>query len=580
MNFNRDLLRAAYHEWLLLTLTVLFGLGAGIAIILQARQVSMILARVFIGGLGREAVSHFFLPLFVILLMRALLTFMSDYAAGSLAVKVKNSLRSQLVEHLFDLGPANVRSENSGELTNTVQDGVEALDAYFSQYLPQVALAGLLPLAVLVIVFPMDWLSGLVLLLTAPLIPVFMILIGKASAAATRRQFSGLSRLSAFFLDTLQGLTEIKLLGQSRQHAERITKAADQYRLTTMNVLRVTFLSAFVLEMVGTISTAVIAVEIGLRLLRGGIGFEQAFFILLLAPEFYQPLRMLGQRFHAGANGIAAARRIFTVLDTIPASRATKPAAQIHPTQEKPKRIVFSDVSFTYPGQTTAAVDRVNFEVQAGKMTALVGASGAGKSTIAQLLLGFTAPTEGQILVDQTPLKEVSLPEWRKLITWVPQQPVIFKGTIRENIAFGRPGAPLADCQAAAQLANLHDRICTLERGYETVVGEKGAGLSRGEQQRLALARAFLVDAPVVVLDEPTASLDPVKEALLETALRQLCAGRMVLIIAHRLSTVDNADQILVMDHGRLVEGGTHQSLIQVDGTYRRLVTAFSGGKA
>ncbi|MRR31418.1 thiol reductant ABC exporter subunit CydD, partial [bacterium] len=300
MNFNRDLLQAARREWRLLLLTVLLGAAATLAVILQARQLSKILSAVFITGQLRSAVTGLFIPLLLIVIARAVVVWGADASAGHLVVTIKEKLRSQLISHLFRLGPVYARSENSGELANTALQGVETLDAYFSQYLPQVALAGLVPLIILIIVFPLDWLTGLILVLTAPLIPVFMVLIGKASEAATRRQWSVLSRLSAYFLDTLQGLRELKLLGQSQRQGERVAQAADQYRLTTMNVLRVTFLSALVLEVVGTISTAVIAVQIGLRLLHRQLIFEQAFFILLVAPEFYLPLRMLGQRFHAG----------------------------------------------------------------------------------------------------------------------------------------------------------------------------------------------------------------------------------------------------------------------------------------
>ena len=358
MNFNRDLLQAARREWRLLLLTIFLGAAGGLVVILQARQLSAILTAVFIGGQSRPAVAGMFVPLLLILAVRALVAWGADASAGHLAVNVKENLRSQLIRHLFRLGPAYTRGENSGELANTALQGVETLDAYFSQYLPQVALAGLVPLIVLVMVFPVDWLTGLILVLTAPLIPIFMILIGKASEAATRRQWSALSRLSAYFLDTLQGLRELKLLGQSQRQAERVTQAAEQYRLTTMNVLRVTFLSALVLEMVGTISTAVIAVQIGLRLLHGQLIFEQAFFILLLAPEFYLPLRLLGQRFHAGANGIQAARRIFNILNTAALPEPAGISAPAGTTLTSPQVIRFEHVTYTYPDQTRPAVDR------------------------------------------------------------------------------------------------------------------------------------------------------------------------------------------------------------------------------
>jgi ATP-binding cassette subfamily C protein CydD len=378
-------------------------------------------------------------------------------------------------------------------------------------------------------------------------------------------------------LDTLQGLREMKLLGQSQGQAERVTLAAEQYRLTTMNVLRVTFLSALVLEMVGTISTAVIAVQIGLRLLQGQMIFEQAFFILLLAPEFYLPLRLLGQRFHAGVNGLQAARRIFEILNTPGLTEPIGSDFSALNSLPSPRQIRFDHVSYTYPGQTHPAVEDVSFELHHGQMTALVGASGAGKSTLASLLLRFSLPTSGQVLVDGDSLECIPSAMWRQTVAWVPQLPVIFRKSIAENIALGNPRAQLADIQSAARQAFLDERIMALTAGYDTVLGEGGARLSGGELQRLALARAFLLDAPLLVLDEPTAHLDLTQEALLEGTVRSLCSGRTVLVIAHRLPTVYRADKILVLDHGRIVETGSHQSLSAVDGPYSRLLRLYRG---
>lgn len=579
MNFDKDLLREARRQWAAYGFTVLFGLSGGIAIILQARQLSRILNGVFLDGWTRVEAGRLFGPLLVILLARALFIWMSELSAGWLAIQIKTGLRSQLTQKIFSLGPAYARGENSGELVNTALQGVESLDAYFSQYLPQLLLAVLIPAAILVVVFPADWISGLVLLFTAPLIPIFMILIGKASESATRHQWNTLSRLSSYFLDTLQGLLELKLFGQSKARAEKLQAASEQYRLTTMKVLRLTFLSALVLEMAGTISTAIIAVQIGLRLLYGRMAFADAFFILLLAPEFYLPLRQLGMRFHASAAGLQAARRIFKILHEVESvSVVTHPAAA--GAFDPIRSITFQGVSFTYPGQTGPALEGISFTAGIGEKIAIVGATGAGKSTLVYLLMRFAPAGDGQILVNRIPLDTIPLEDWRRKIAWVSQKPVLFQGSMAENISLGKPEAASEEIIYAARQAHLDDFVRRLPRGFDTELGEFGARLSGGEMQRVALARAFLLDAPILVFDEPTAHLDPQSEAWLEESMQKLGTGRIQFIIAHRLPTVYSADQILVLEGGRIVERGRHTELAALGGRYSRYLRFYGGGAA
>lgn len=579
MNFDKDLLQEARRQWIAYGSTILLGFAGGVAIILQARQLSRILNGVFIDGWTREETEPLFLLLLAILLARALFIWLGEISAGRLAIQIKTDLRAQLTHKIFSLGPGFTRGENSGELVNTALQGIESLDAYFSQYLPQVLLAALIPAAILVVVFPIDWISGLILLLTAPLIPIFMVLIGKASESTTRRQWNILSRLSTYYLDTLQGLQELKLLGQSKPRADKLQAASEQYRLTTMKVLRVTFLSALVLEMAGTISTAVIAVQIGLRLLYGRMAFADAFFILLLAPEFYLPLRQLGLRFHAGASGMQAARRIFRILQLPePARTATMPLPA--GSLEQIRSISFQDVRYTYSGQTSPALDGVTFTVKQGEKVAIVGATGAGKSTLVYLLMRFAPVERGQILVDRIPLDSIPIDVWRRNIAWVPQKPVLFQGSLAENIALGKPEATRDVIVAASSLAHLDNFVKQLPDGYETDIGEFGARLSGGEMQRVALARAFLLDAPILVFDEPSAHLDPQSEAWLEESMQRLRVGRTMFIIAHRLATVYSADQILVLDKGKIVEQGSHQELSASDGYYSRLLRFYGGAAA
>lgn len=581
MNLDRRLLQQARRAAAALGMTVFAGLAVGVLAVLQARQLSRILARVFLDGHGLAQVQPLLSGLLVILLLRAAAFFVSEVSGAAAARRIKDHFREIFFQRLLDLGPLYTRGRAAGELSALMVEGVEGLDAYFSQFLPQVALAGLVPLVVLLAVFPLDPLTGGILLVTGPLIPFFMFLIGSNAEKLTRRQFAALSRMSAYFLDTLQGLRTLKALNRSREQAGRVASVSQQYRRTTLEVLRVTFLSALALELLGTISTAVIAVQVGLRLLYSQFGFEQAFFLLVIAPDFYLPLRTLGLRFHASMNGVAAARKLFEVLDEpscIPAAPATlaRPGAQIRFERPLPK-ITFSEVVFTYPGRTEAALKGVTLTLNPGQVTALVGRSGAGKTSLASLLLGFATPQQGQVWVGQTPLGEIPMAVWREQTAWVPQQPFLMGGSLADALRTAREDAALDDLRQAAQWAGLDEWIMSLPGGYDTRLGEEGARLSGGQAQRLAVARAFLRNAPLLVLDEPTAQLDPPEEALLEEATRRLCQERTVLVIAHRLATVYRADQIIYLEDGRVLEAGTHTELLRLNGAYARMVQAYGG---
>jgi ATP-binding cassette subfamily C protein CydD len=555
------------------------GFASGALVILQALLLGRVITAVFLESYDLAGVQKWLLMLLGIAFVRAVAGYLGEVSSGTLAVRIKTRLRQGLMDHLFELGPGPLRYENSGEIITTVTQGVEQLDAYFSQYLPQVILAALIPLTILAVVFPIDLLSGIILLLTAPLIPIFMILIGKGTEAVTNRQYLALSRLGVHFLDTLQGLRELKLFGQSKAQSDRLQASGEKYRAATMTVLRVAFLSALALELVGTISTAVIAVQIGLRLLYGHLQFEQAFFILIIAPEFYLPLRLLGQRFHAGISGITAAKRIFAFLE-IPAHKPDRAMSSVeveNVTLNSAFTIHFDNVRVVYPGRRIPALHDASFKIHSGEITAMVGSSGAGKTTILNLLLGFIQPQEGKILVNGLDLDSISRVNWNQQIAWVPQEPYLFNDTIAANIAFGKPEASIAEIKKAAGLARLSHWIEQLPDGYATRVGEGGVLVSGGEAQRIALARAFCKDSPFLLLDEPTSHLDPDLEADLEVVTRQLMAGRTVLVIAHRLATVYNAHKILAIENGTVVEQGTHASLAGSEGIYATLLSAYGG---
>lgn len=577
MKTNRRLLRCARSARAELLLAVALGVLAGVVVVVQARLLSWVVAQVFLAGSTLEQVTKTLVGLLFAALARAGLVWASQTSAGGVASRVKGDMRERLTVHLLALGPAFARGERTGELTNTAVEGIEALDGFFRQYLPQLALSALVPITVLLFVFPLDWVSGLILLLTAPLIPVFMVLIGNVANELTRRQWTSLSRMSAQFLDVLQGLTTLKILGRSREYSSVIAQVSDRFRQATMDVLRVAFLSAMVLEMVATISTAVVAVQIGLRLLYGQLVFEQALFVLILAPEFYLPLRLLGARFHKGMAGVAASQRIFEVLETRPSSPS--PSAHKGGDPALPHTSIrLSGVEYAYDDGQRPALQGFSLDIERGQKIALVGPSGAGKSTVAHLLLRFIEPDKGIIAIDGQTLQDLPPSAWRKQVAWVPQTPYLFHGTVGENIRLARPDASLEDIAWAARQAHAHTFVDALPRGYDSFIGERAVRLSGGEAQRIALARAFLKDAPLVILDEATANLDPEVEGLVQEAMARLLDHRTALLIAHRLSTVWRADRIIVMEQGRVVEEGTHSSLMAGGGLYSSLVGAYGRG--
>ncbi|WDL95935.1 thiol reductant ABC exporter subunit CydD [Alicyclobacillus sp. ALC3] len=574
---NRRLLSEIKWVRRLLVVTVGLGLAAGLLIIVQAVFLTHIVDSVFLRKSSLTQVWPSLQMLLGAIALRAAFGWFSEVIALRVAIRVKAQLRMQLLAHLFRLGPAFVHREQSGELVNTAFEGVEQLEPYLARYLPQVSLSALIPLAILVVVFTRDWVSGVIMVVTAPVIVLFMILIGKTAQSAADKQWRAMSILSGHFFDVLRGLTTLKLFNRSRFQADVIQRMSEDYRTTTMGTLRVAFLSSFVLELMATLGTAMMAVAIGLRLLSGHMTFADGFVILLLAPEFYAPIRAIGTQYHASVSGVTAAERILDILSTKPAGLEDNPDGERPDLKQADlAQVEFRDVSFAYERERPA-VRHVNFSIALGEKVAIVGATGSGKSTLIHLLLGFLRPDSGAITVAGVPLGEMDVKWWREQVSYVPQTAQLFRGTVADNLRIAKSDASLQDLQTACKLASVDEFINGLPSGYETSVGDMGVGLSGGQMQRLALARAFLKDSGILILDEPTAHLDVVNESTVEAVLDQLLGARTTFIVAHRLSTIYHADRILVLDNGAIVGEGRHHELWQNNPHYRKLLRAYQG---
>jgi ATP-binding cassette subfamily C protein CydD len=572
---NRELVKQVRSARVALGFAVALGLLAAAATILQLVALSKVVDGVFLEGADLVEVRGLLVLLLCASLLRSVLLWGREVAAQRGAVQVKSELRERLFAHVLRLGPSYTKEERTGELTTTATEGIEKLDAYVGRYLPQVFLSVLVPLMIAGYVLPRDPSSAILLMVTAPVIPVLMVLVGSYAEEHTRRQWLALSRMGASFLDAMQGLTTLKVFGRSAEEGEKVASASEEFRRRTMKVLRYAFLSGFVLEFMTAAAIGLVAVTLGVRVVSGSMPFEVAFLVLLLTPEFYKPLRELGVHRHAGMEGSAAADRIFDILST--PVRARHGTGTPNPVTDRIS-IELSGVGYTYPGSEEPALSDLTLALPAGTRTALVGRSGAGKSTLVNLLMRFVDADTGMIRANGIKITDLTARFWRENLALVPQRPHLFYGSVLENISLARPGASREEIEGAAELAGAAGFIGGLPDGYDTWIGERGARLSGGEAQRIAIARAFLKDASVLVMDEPTSSLDPESERSIRAALQRLAAGRTVLVIAHRLNTVYRADRIAVLDGGRLVETGKHRELIQKQGLYASLVNAYGQG--
>ena len=546
--------------------TIISGCLCGGLIVGQAYGLALLIDRVFMKGQNLEQVLPLLLALLVIISLRALLSWLEEWLALQLARGVQTDLRRAWLDKIERLGPVQLKTEKTGELLYLFTEGLDTLQAYFGKYLPQLFKSGILPLLFLGFIFPQDLITGLILAVTAPMLPVFMVLIGRWAEAATKKQWQVLSRMTGYFQDILQGLVTLKMLNQSRRHGEQVEAVSEDFRRTSLKVLRIAFLSALTMELFSTISIALVAVGLGVRLVEGMLGFQIAFFLLLLAPEFYLPIRSLGNQYHASLNGVEAAERIFRFLaepeEVKLAVGGQKASGRID--------ICFEQVDYQYEKENLV-LKQVSFTVVPGEKVALVGSSGGGKSTILHLLMGFITPGGGRILVGGQDLAAVDLETWRTQIAWIPQKPYILAGTIKENLLLGQEEITGEELAGACRRFGLQQLIEQLPEGYETRIGPGGRPLSGGQEQLLAITRAGLKQAPVLLLDEATANLDLLREDEVQRALSELMEGKTVLAVAHRLQTISKMDKILVLEAGCIAEMGAHQELLRKDGPYRAL---------
>ncbi|WP_028677970.1 thiol reductant ABC exporter subunit CydD [Salinispora arenicola] len=527
-----------------LAVLALLGVLAAGLVLAQATALAVLLATAFDGRLDRPALAGFIAAVSA----RSLLVWAQGTVSARVAATVKAALRVELLDAVGRHGPTWVAGQRAGQLATLTGRGLDALDAYFTGYLPQLVLSVTVPVAVIARIFVADWSSALIIAVTLPLIPIFGALLGWQAQAATERQWRRLATLGGHFLDMIAGLPTLRAFGRARAQTEVVRRMADGHRIATMRTLRIAFLSALVLELVATLSVALVAVPVGVRLLGGGLTLQTALLVLLLTPEAYLPLRTAGSRFHASMEGLTALDEALTLSASAPQADTGRGRA------EADGRGVIRLEGVTVAYDRTTALHDVTLTIRPGERIAVVGPSGAGKSTLLNLLLGFVTPTSGRVTVDGVDLAQANLDAWRRQVAWVPQRAHLFAGSLADNIRLGAPDTPDAELADAVRDAALTDVVATLPEGLATPLGERGHGLSSGQRQRVALARAFLRDAPIVLLDEPTARLDSSSESAVLEATRALVSGRTALLVAHRPALLADAHRVLRVADGRVTE--------------------------
>ena len=533
------LLHSARTTRRFLVLTVAIGGVTALLLIAQAWLIALVVAGAFLDHRSLGSLRDPVLALLAVIAGRSVLAWASERAAHRASASAKSELRRAAAERVAALGPAGLERSETGRLATLLTTGIDALDGYFARYLPQLFLAVIVPVAVIAVVAGADWVSAVLIAVSLPLIPLFMALVGATTRERTLARMRSLQRLAGHFLDVVSGLPTLKVFGRAKAQAQAIADVTDRYRATTLATLRLTFLSSLVLELLATVSVALVAVAVGLRLLGGDMSFRDALFVLVLAPEAYLPLRALGANYHASADGMQAAQDVFSLLEQ-PAVAPNGGSVKAADTS-----ICISGLDITFPGRRVPALDGAALMVAPGETVAVTGPSGCGKSTLLSVVLGLRLPDAGSVALGGVDLVDLDLVDWRRRIGWVPQRPHLFARSVAENVRLGRPDASDAAVAAALEAAGLAEVVRRLPQGADTLLGEGGTGLSAGERQRVSLARAFVRDAPLLLLDEPTASLDGETEGDVLVAVRRLIAGRTAVIVAHRPALAALADRVI-----------------------------------